>query len=180
MTNKITLAITGVLAVVILALGAAAFYFHGESVDRARELRQAKIDVDIANANNAMQALQFQRANEISAAAGQYVVTIQAKSEERQNENRKALKNEECADRYIPDSTAQRLLQYADGLRAVAMRDSGQPDSAAAGARTTGRLTYRQAVLWIDPLLTVLDRANNDRAAIRQLPHQQPTQQEKP
>jgi hypothetical protein len=180
MTNKILIAITGVLAVVILALGGAAFYFHGESVDRAGELRQAKSDLDIANATNAMQAFQFQRANEISAAAGQYGVTIQAKSEERQHENRKELKSEECADRYIPDATAQRLLQYADSLRAVAMRDSGQSDRAAAGTAATGRLTYRQAVLWIDPLLTVLDRANNDRAAIRQLPHQQPTQQEKP
>lgn len=35
MTNKILIAITGVLVVVILALGGAAFYFHGEAVDRA-------------------------------------------------------------------------------------------------------------------------------------------------
>lgn len=139
-----------------------------------------KKDLDTAIATNAVQALQFQLAYDISAAAGQYGVTIQAKSEERQNANRQALKNEECADRHIPDATAQRLLQYTDGLRAVAMRDTGELDRAAASAAATGRLTYRQAVLWIDPLLTLLDRANNDRAAIRQLPHQQPTQQEKP
>ncbi len=180
MTNKILIAITGVLVVVILALGGAAFYFHGEAVDRAADLRLMKKDLDTANATNAVQAFQFQLANEISAAAGQYSVTINAKSEERQNENRKALKNEECADRYIPDATAQRLLQYTDGLRAVAMRDTGELDRATARAAATGRLTYRQAVLWIDPLLTLLDRANNDRAAIRKLPHQQPTQQEKP
>lgn len=39
-------------------------------------------------------------------------------------------------------------------------------------------MTYRQAVLWLDPLLTLLDRANNDRALIRSLPSQQPTKQE--
>lgn len=180
MTNKILIAITGVLVVVILALGGAAFYFHGEAVDRAGDLRQMKKDLDTAIATNAVQALQFQLANEISAAAGWYGATINAKSEERQNANRQALKNEECADRYIPDATAQRLLQYTDGLRTIAMRDTGELDRAAASAAATGRLTYRQAVLWIDPLLTLLDRANNDRAAIRQLPHQQPTQQEKP
>lgn len=180
MTDKTPIATTCVLVVVILALGGTAFYFHGEAADRAADLRQMKSDLDTANATNAVQALQFQLANEISAAAGRYGATINAKSEERQNENRKALKNEECADRYIPDSTAQRLLQYTDGLRAVAMRDTGELDRATARAAAIGRLTYRQAVLWIDPLLTLLDRANNDRAAIRQLPHQQPTQQEKP
>ncbi|WP_447875183.1 DUF2570 domain-containing protein [Serratia fonticola] len=180
MTNKILIAITCVLVVVILALGGTAFYFHGEAVDRAGDLRQMKKDLDTAIATNAVQALQFQLANEISADAGRYGATINAKSEERQNENRKALKNEECADRNIPDATAQRLLQYTDGLRAIAMRDTGELDRAAASAAATGRLTYRQTVLWIDPLLTLLDRANNDRAAIRKLPHQQPTQQDKP
>lgn len=180
MTNKILIAITCVLVVVILALGGTAFYFHGEAVDRAGDLRQMKKDLDTAIATNAVQALQFQLANEISADAGRYGATINAKSEERQNANRQALKNEECADRYIPDATAQRLLQYTDGLRAIAMRDTGELDRAAASAAATGRLTYRQAVLWIDPLLTLLDRANNDRAAIRKLPHQQPTQQDKP
>ncbi|CAI0695908.1 Uncharacterised protein [Serratia fonticola] len=180
MNDKKPIATTCALVVVILALGGTAFYFHGEAVDRAADLKQMKNDLDTAKATNAVQALQFQLANEISAAAGHYSVTIQAKSEERQNENRKALKNEECADRYIPDSTAQRLLQYTDGLRAVAMRDTGELDRATARSAATGRLTYRQAVLWIDPLLTLLDRANNDRAAIRQLPHQQPTQQDKP
>lgn len=134
MTNKILIAITGVLVVVILALGGAAFYFHGEAVDRAGDLRQMKKDLDTAIATNAVQALQFQLANDISAAAGQYGVTINAKSEERQNENRKELKNEECADRYIPDSTAQRLLKYADSLRAVAMPDTGKPNGSTAGA----------------------------------------------
>ncbi|WP_433915591.1 Rz1-like lysis system protein LysC [Yersinia alsatica] len=31
------------------------------------------------------------------------------------------------------------------------------------------KLTYGEVVLWIDPLLTLLDRANNDRASIRHL-----------
>lgn len=39
-------------------------------------------------------------------------------------------------------------------------------------------MTYRQAVLWIDPLLTLLDQANNDRESIRSLPSQQQSKQE--
>lgn len=176
MTNKILFTIAGVLLAVILAFGWAAFHFYGVSVAKDGELSQARSDLDVATATNAQQAFQFQRANEISAAAGKYNVTISAKSEERQNETRNDLKTEECADRYIPDATAQRLHAYTNGLRAVAMRDTGKLDGAASGSTTAGRLTYRQAVLWIDPLLTLLDRANNDRASIRNLPHQQPTE----
>lgn len=180
MTNKILLTIAGVLLAVIFALGWTAFHFYGVSVAKDGELNQTKSDLDIATATNAQQAFQFRRANEISAAAGMYNVTISAKSEERQIENRNDLKTEECADRYIPDATAQRLYAYANGLRAIAMRDTGKPDGAASGSTAAGRLTYRQAVLWIDPLLTLLDRANSDRALIRSLPHQQPTPQEQP
>ncbi|MBL3524137.1 DUF2570 domain-containing protein [Serratia plymuthica] len=180
MTNKILLTIAGVLLAVILALGWTAFHFYGVSVGKDGELSQARSDLDTATVTNAQQAFQFQRANEISAAAGKYNVTISAKSEERQNENRNDLKTEECADRYIPDATAQRLYAYTNGLRADAMRDTSKPDGAVTDSTAAGKLTYRQAVLWIDPLLTILDRANNDRASIRNLPHQQPTPQEQP
>jgi hypothetical protein len=179
MTNKILLTIAGVLLAVILALGWMAFHFYGVSVAKDGELSQVRSDLDVATATNAQQAFQFQRANEISAAAGKYNVTISAKSEERQNETRNDLKTEECADRFIPDATAQRLYAYTNGLRAIAMRDTGEPDRAVTNSPAAGRLTYRQAVLWIDPLLTLLDRANNDRASIRSLPHQQPTEPRK-
>ncbi|WP_413508245.1 DUF2570 domain-containing protein [Serratia proteamaculans] len=178
MTNKILLTIAGVLLAVILALGWMAFHFYGVSVAKNGELSQARSDLDVATATNARQVFQFRRANEISAAAGKYSITISAKSEERQIETRNELKTEECADRFIPDATAQRLYAYTNGLRAIAMRDTGKPDGTTSGSTASGRLTYRQAVLWIDPLLTLLDKANNDRASIRSLPHQQPTLQE--
>ncbi len=178
MTNKLLLTIAGVLLAVILAFGWAASHFYGVSIAKDGELIQTRNELDTATAMNAQQAFQFQRANEISAAAGRYNVTISAKSEERQNETRNDLKTEECADRYIPDATAQRLFAYTNDLRADAMRNTSKPDGAASGSSAAGRLTYRQAVLWIDPLLTLLDRANNDRASIRNLPHQQPVTKE--
>jgi hypothetical protein len=42
-------------------------------------------------------------------------------------------------------------------------------DATGAGATASGTLTYCQAVLWIDPLLAALDKANNQLLAIRQL-----------
>ncbi|ENA1773824.1 DUF2570 domain-containing protein [Yersinia ruckeri] len=180
MSTKLLIAIASVLLVVILCLGGTAFYFHKSAVEKAGQLSQLQSDLDESKATQALQAFQFQRSNEIAAAAGSYNVGITAKSEERQIENRKDLKVEECAERYIPDSTAQRMYDYTDGLRARAMRNSGQPDGTLTGTTSPHRMTYRQAVLWIDPLLTLLDRANNDRASIRSLPSQQPTKQELP
>ncbi|WP_145500055.1 DUF2570 domain-containing protein [Yersinia bercovieri] len=169
MPTKFLIAISSVLLVVILCLGGAAFYFHKATVEKDGQLSQLQSDLDELIATLALQAFQFQRANEIAAQAGSYNVTISAKSEERQIETRKDLKIEECADRYIPDATAQRMYDYTDGLRARAMRHSGQPDGTATGATSPRRMTYRQAVLWLDPLLTLLDRANNDRQSIRNL-----------
>lgn len=161
MTNKILLTIAGVLLAVILALGWTAFHFYGVSVGKDGELSQARSDLDTATVTNAQQAFQFQRANEISAAAGKYNVTISAKSEERQIENRNDLKTEECADRYIPDATAQRLYAYTNGLRADAMRNTGKPDGTVTDSSAASKLTYRQAVLWIDPLRHVVKMAED-------------------
>ncbi len=173
MSTKLFITIASVLLVVILCLGGTAFYFHKSAVEKAGQLSQLQSDLDESKATQALQAFQFQRSNEIAAQAGSYNVTISAKSEERQIENRKDLNVEECADRYIPDSTAQRMYDYTDDLRARAMRNSGQPDGTLTGTTSPRRMTYRQAVLWLDPLLTLLDRANNDRELIRSLPSQQ-------
>ncbi|AHK20998.1 hypothetical protein BF17_18185 [Yersinia similis] len=167
-----------IIAIVVLCLGGTALYFHQSAAEKGRQLLQLQSDLDESKATLALQAFQFQRSNEIAAQAGSYNVTISGKSEERQIENRKDLKVEECANQYIPDSTAQRMYDYTNRLRARAMRYSGQPDGTAAGTTSPRRMTYRQAVLWIDPLLTLLDQANNDRESIRSLPSQQQSKQE--
>lgn len=45
--------------------------------------------------------------------------------------------------------------------------DPGLVDSPGSGAASIGILTYCQAVLWIDPLLTAIDQANSQLAGIR-------------
>ncbi|RYM47633.1 hypothetical protein BSQ97_24425, partial [Serratia proteamaculans] len=62
------------------------------------------------------------------------------------------------------------LLDYTHRLRTRAMSaDTGDADTTGAGAITSGTLTYCQAVLWIDPLLAALDKANNQLLAVRRL-----------
>nr|MBJ7894231.1 hypothetical protein [Serratia sp. PAMC26656] len=62
------------------------------------------------------------------------------------------------------------LLDYTNSLRTRAMSaDTGDADATGAGTTASGTLTYCQAVLWIDPLLAALDKANNQLLAIRQL-----------
>ncbi|RYM50995.1 hypothetical protein BSQ97_16695, partial [Serratia proteamaculans] len=62
------------------------------------------------------------------------------------------------------------LLDYTHSLRNRAMSaDTGDADATGTGPTATGTLTYCQAVLWIDPLLAALDKANNQLLAIRRL-----------
>ncbi|WP_174847179.1 DUF2570 domain-containing protein [Yersinia artesiana] len=153
-----------------LCLGSAAFYFHQSAVEKNGQLSQLQADLNASQATLALQVFQFQRVNEITAKTAAYQLTLSARSEERQHANRQELKTEACADHYIPDATAQRLHDYTHRLRARALRDPHQPDGTLAGAAAPRRMTYRQAVLWLDPLLTLLDRANHDRESLRNLP----------
>ncbi|MGM7920770.1 hypothetical protein [Yersinia enterocolitica] len=47
--------------------------------------------------------------------------------------------------------------------------DTRKTDSAASRSIAARRLTYAQAVLWIEPLLGLLDEANKDRRSIREI-----------
>ncbi|GLY63374.1 hypothetical protein Pcaca05_42310 [Pectobacterium carotovorum subsp. carotovorum] len=69
----------------------------------------------------------------------------------------------------VPDDVAVGLLDYTYCLRASAMHTAASgTDSTGTGAVATEcRLTYGQAVYWIDSLLTALDQANNQLSGIR-------------
>lgn len=108
------------------------------------------------------QSLQFHHYNEIARQANQYAITIKGKSDEKQIIYRTIIKHHPASRECVPDDVAAGLLDYAHSLRAGAMR------SAASGCR----LTYGQAVYWIDPLLATLDRALNQLAGIREIDSQ--------
>ncbi len=86
---------------------------------------------------------------------------------------RETLRLEKTCDYAVPADIANGLLQYTNRLRASGVPDAtsksnGSSDSSAA----TSKLTYCQAILWINPLLAAIEQANNQLYAIRQLQYQ--------
>lgn len=47
--------------------------------------------------------------------------------------------------------------------------DTNRPDAADDSTAAAGSITYCQAVLWIKPLLAVIEKGNNKLAGIRQI-----------
>lgn len=160
----------GLLLVALIVAGRLAFYFHSNAVKAGEQIKQLHRDNNLQTATIATQAFQFQRANTISSAASQYGTTTDAATQGKEIEYRTILKNQPTCDLAVPATIAGGLLDYTHRLRSRAMSaDTDDADAAGAGAITSGTLTYCQAVLWIDPLLAALDKANNQLLAIRQL-----------
>lgn len=83
---------------------------------------------------------------------------------------REILRREKTCDLPVPADIAGGLLKYAHRLRASALRtDTNRPDTADDRAAAASSMTYCQAVLWIKPLLAVIEKGNNNLAGIRQI-----------
>lgn len=158
------------LLVALIVAGRLAFYFHSNAVKAGEQVKQLQSDNTLQAKAIATQAFQFQRANEISNAATQYGIKTDAATQGKEIEYRTILKKQPTCDLAVPAAVAGGLLDYTHRLRSRAMpADTIVADATGAGTTTSGTLTYCQAVLWIDPLLAALDKANNQLLAIRQL-----------
>lgn len=161
-----------VAGLILLCVGMAklATYYHGEYAGQLTANQQLQRDNDTQGAVIATQALQFNRFNEIAARQQQYAVTLTGKAQEKEIEYRTILKSEPTCSLPVPAGVAVRLLDYANSLRASAMHAyPGIADRSGTRTTTTGPLTYCQAVLWIDPLLTAINKANSQLAGIRNI-----------
>ncbi|HFD7120020.1 TPA: hypothetical protein ACF3P8_002637 [Serratia marcescens] len=168
--NRSTTIIAAVLLVAVMAACWVASYYQGKSERLEGTVKQLQGDNNLQTATIATQALHFQRANEISNAATQYGINTDAATQGKEIEYRTILKKQPTCDLAVPAAVAGGLLDYTHRLRSRAMSaDTGDADATGAGATTSGTLTYCQAVLWIDPLLAALDKANNQLLAIRRL-----------
>ncbi|MET4892729.1 hypothetical protein [Morganella morganii] len=97
----------------------------------------------------------------VAAANASRSMRIEAKSQEKQIEYRTIIRKELTCNLYIPQPVSDGLLSHAYAIRESAMHsDSSIADTTGAGTAATRRLTYCQAVEWIEPLLTALDQAN--------------------
>lgn len=168
--NRLTTALGAALLIIVIVLAWLAFHFHSSAVKAGDKVKQLQSDNSLQANTIATQAFQFQRANEISNAANQYGINTDAVTQGKEIEYRTILKNQPTCDLAVPAAIAGGLLDYTHRLRSRAMSaDTIVADAAGAGATATGTLTYCQAVLWIDPLLAALDKANNQLLAIRRL-----------
>lgn len=170
MINKPAAVATLIASALIGLLLWLAFHFHGNAVAAAAKVDQLESDNALQAQMVATQAFNFQLANQIAGAAKQYEVQITGDRDAKEIEYRTILKKEPTCALLVPADIADRLLEYTNRLRSGAMHgDTGNANSASAGPVTANStLTYCQAVLWIDPLLTAIDQANDQLARIRQ------------
>ncbi|EGT3623998.1 hypothetical protein FAQ20_15085 [Morganella morganii] len=106
----------------------------------------------------------------VAAANASRSMQAEAKSQEKQIEYRTIIRKEPTCNLYIPQPVSDGLLSHVYAIRESAMRSApGIADTTGAGSATTRRLTYCQAVEWIEPLLTALDKANGQLMDIRKV-----------
>ncbi|EJO48760.1 hypothetical protein [Enterobacter sp. SST3] len=118
----------------------------------------------------ATQAFNFNRFNQVAEHANRLNSMIDTSTEEAVIEYREILRREKTCDLPIPADIAGGLLEYAHRLRSSAMHtDTGRSDETDDRAPAASSMTYCQAVLWIKPLLAVIEKGNNNFAGIRQI-----------
>lgn len=118
----------------------------------------------------AVQAFNFNRFNQVAENASRLNSLIDAGTEKTVIEYREILRREKTCDLPVPADVAGGLLNYANRLRASAMHtDTGNADAAGDSAAAASSITYCQAVLWINPLLAAIEKANNQLAGIREI-----------
>lgn len=118
----------------------------------------------------AAQAFNFNRFNQVAEHANRLNSLIDTSTEETVIEYREILRREKTCDLPVPADIAGGLLEYAYRLRSSAMHtDTGRTDSANDRSAAANSMTYCQAVLWIKPLLAVIEKGNNNFAGIRQI-----------
>ena len=170
MLNWFRVAVTAFAAAFIALMIFLAFHFYGKSVEAKGQVSQLQSDNALQSDTISTQAFNFQRSNQIAGAAQLYAVQIAGKSQEKEIEYRTIIKRDPAGAKCVDSVVADRLLEYTNSLRASAMHtDTSQPAAKNTPSAPTGcRLTYGQAVYWIDPLLTTIDQLNNQLDGIKQ------------
>lgn len=134
-------------------------------------------DNDVLRSDNSLQAtvittqaFNFNRFNQIAENANRLNSLIDAGTEKTVIEYREILRRDKTCDLPVPANVSSGLLNYANRLRTSAMRaDSGNANATDDSASTASSMTYCQAVLWIEPLLAIIEKGNNQLAGIREI-----------
>lgn len=134
-------------------------------------------DNDVLRSDNSLQgqviatqAFNFNRFNQLAEHANGLNSLIDTSTEETVIEYREILRREKTCDLPVPADIADGLYEYAYRLRSSAMHaDTDGTDAADDSTAAARSMTYCQAVLWIKPLLAVIEKGNNNLAGIRQI-----------
>ncbi|MFB1124055.1 hypothetical protein [Escherichia coli] len=161
----------GLIGVVVIAVLSVAL------VKSCSDASNLQSDNDVLRSDNSLQgqviatqAFNFNRFNQVAEHANKLNSLIDTSTEETVIEYREILRREKTCDLPVPADIAGGLLEYAHRLRASAMHtDTNRPDAADDSAAAASSITYCQAVLWIKPLLAVIEKGNNNFAGIRKI-----------
>ncbi|UXP25095.1 hypothetical protein [Enterobacter sp. 155105] len=161
----------GLIGVVVIAVLSVAL------VKSCSESRNLQSDNEVLRSDNSLQgqviatqAFNFNRFNQVAEHANKLNSLIDTSTEETVIEYREILRREKTCDLPVPADVAGGLLEYAHRLRASAVHaDTDGPDAADDSTAAASSITYCQAVLWIKPLLAVIEKGNNKLAGIRQI-----------
>ena len=161
----------GLIGVVVIAVLSVAL------VKSCSDVSNLQSDNDVLRSDNALQrqviatqTFNFNRFNQVAEHANRLNSLIDTSTEETIIEYREILRREKTCDLLVPADIAGGLLEYAHRLRASAMHtDTSRPDAADDRSAAASSMTYCQAVLWIKPLLAVIEKGNNNIASIRQI-----------
>ncbi|MHB9591470.1 hypothetical protein [Enterobacter mori] len=167
---KINLGLIGVVLIAGLSVALAKSCSDASSLQSENDVLRS--DNSLQGQVIASQALNFNRFNQVAEHANRLNSLIDTSIEETVIEYREILRREKTCDLPVPADIAGGLLEHAYRLRASAMHtDTGRPDETDDRAAAASSMTYCQAVLWIKPLLAVIEKGNNNFAGIRQIEH---------
>ena len=159
-----------VAIVIIAALSAALSKSCSDASSLQSDNNVLRSDNTLQGQVIATQAFNFNRFNQVAEHANRLNSLIDTRTEETLIEYREILRREKTCDLPVPADIAGGLLEYAYRLRASAMHtDTGRSDQADDRAAAVSSMTYCQAVLWIKPLLAVIEKGNNNFAGIRKI-----------
>ena len=166
MKKAITILLNGwVWAVLFFGL----WMFSMLSAEQTDSQHKDKVITDqqkvLANAHTSIEI-----SDRVAAANANRNMRADAQSQEKQIEYRTIIRKEATCNLYIPQSVSDGLLSHVYAIRESAMRSAPSiTDTTGTGTTATRRLTYCQAVEWIEPLLTALDKANGQLMDIRKV-----------
>lgn len=168
---KINMGLIGVVVIAGLSIAL---------VKSCSEASSLQSDNDVLRSDNvlqgqviATQAFNFNRFNQVAENANRLNSLIDISTEETVIEYREILRREKTCDLPVPADIAGGLLEYANRLRSSAMHAyTDGPNAADDNSAAAGSITYCQAVLWIKPLLAVIEKGNNNLAAIREIEYE--------